>query len=431
MPGEAQAPAAPAGAPATSTPAAAQPVVPPTDARPPVRSFRDIDEDYSSQLDEAAKGPEKPKKTVEDEGFDDDEDFDEDDSSDDEEAGSSDDDSDSDADTDSEDKDEGEDSEEDPFFDDQGLATIKVGGKDRKFNRQQIESIVASGAHTLEYRQAAQREIEGTKKQLKQIHEKFQEVNEKITPAWEALQNKKLQDAFLELASAAGENRLEIKRRLREEMIPVVADYLGINMDWVRQRLQEPSLRAHHDWLNTKEENEFLKQERSRSTKAEPAKKEAESQGKAQMRAIQIQFGIPDSEVKRAVNACLEAGEITGQEPDFPVRAVVGKLQLISAVDKSVDAILATRPQLAENPKFVDSIIAEVRKNPAMKPFELARIIRKRAKKIASKEAETLTREVSRKALRGKDQSALAPNKAQPTRRIMKFSDILDEHGLE
>jgi hypothetical protein len=290
-----------------------------------------------------------------------------------------------------------------------------------------MKNIVASGAHQLEQRKAFGEQVQKETAQIRQLQSQLLAVHNAVNPAWKALQSGKLQDAFLELASAGGKSRLEVKRELRDSYIPVVAEYLGINQQWVEERLRAPELRDWHDKIRTKEENQFLKEEQERIKNAPPPQQQTKgvSPGIAAMKRFQAEHGFKDATIKEAVRLCKESGEINGKEGDFPAQIVANKVLVLNAVDRGVDAILAIKPSLAENPKFVDSVVEVIKTNPSIGNVELAKVVRKRAKKFARREAEKLTRDVSRKALRGKDQTSLqAPNKSMPGRQVMSFRDL-------
>lgn len=429
MAGEGQAPStsAPAGTPSggKAAPAATVTVIP-DDSQ--MRSFKDLDAAYSEDMETFGKTKEpKPKKG---------EDLDEDELEDDDEFDDDDDDEEGEPEGDEEsEEEESEDDEEGSLreevlknFDEEGRATFKINGKDRKYTWDQIKGIVTSGANNIEYRQRAEAEASQRHKQIQKMDSNLRRINEAVTPAWNSIKEKKFENAFLELASAGGASRLDVKRELRQQMIPAIAEWLAISPEWMQQRLRDPRLREYHETLEAKEENQFLREEAERA-KARTPKEKPELPGLKEMRAIQSQFGIPDGKIKEAVKLLREAGELTGQEGQFPVKAVVQKVSLINAVERGLDAVMAVKPSLAENQNFLDSVISAVRKNPQIGNAELARLVRKRAKKAVSKEADGLQREISRKSLRGSGKSKLqAPKtKAQPQkdgRPVMSFRDL-------
>lgn len=418
-------------APAT-TPAPAQEA--PAATKP--RSFKDIDEMHFGPKDEPP--PLAPKKEVSDEedNLDDDDDIEDDE---DLEDGDQESDEESDEEPEEEEVEEEDEGEDKPKsakekalsrFDEEGKATFKVNGKVRKYDMDQIDTIVSSGASNLEWRRAEEAKIAESTKKLRSIERQFGEINERINPAWEAMKAGKIEDAFLEIASVAGKSRLEIRRELRDSFVPAVCEWLGLPPEWVQQRLRDPNLHAIQDLIRTKEENAFFREEVDRQAK-KPAKQEQATlpPGVVAMQRFQAERGLTNEQIKSALSQLKERGKITGREKDFPVELVKEQVMLGAACDRAVEAILSSRPKLAEDNKFVDSIVKVAIENPDMPRHELARLVKRRAKKLAAKEAEKLNKDLSRKALRGRDRANLtAPNKAQPSggggRKPLKFSDI-------
>jgi ribosomal protein L39E len=326
---------------------------------------------------------------------------------------------------------------DDPFetikqeFDDKGRVSVTVNGKEKKFTVAELKNIAASGAHTLEVRQKLTQDIQKITREKEQISK----ADEIITPAYRAIKEGKLEDAFLEIASSAGKSKLEVKRELREQFIPVVAEWLGLDAKWVAERLNHPQIRQHHDILKTKEENAHWKSEaeRQKAAQAKSAKQNKQIPGFAEMRKIQSERGFSDSAITEAVKLLKESGEVAGNEPAFPVEKVVGKLEDIRAVDRAIDAISAIKPKLVENEKFLDGVIAQIRRNPDLDNAALGKLIRRSAETFASKqvedEATQLTKEVSRKSLQGKDKSRLkAPiQQGQTKSRSLSFRDYESE----
>lgn len=383
--------------------------------------------------------PSKREGAPKEEASDDDDDFDDDDDDDDAlEAESGDDEEESEEDeTDEEEaEDEADDNEEgaekkekgeELEGDDSKIVKVKVDGKVRELTLGQMKNLVASGLHTKERYEKftqEQRDFEQTKAQ--QIAE-LSVINAKITPIHEALKANDAKTAMIELAKLNGKSRLEIERRLRQQLFPVFVDMLGLDPAAVREHISKRQSEIRQ--FEVEEENRFLKEEREYSEKqAEKTRKPKElEETERQIVQLQAQHGVSQTELRDAFQFAAQniySGDQDKVTIDDLQRVVLGR----RLVTRAVDAIALKRPRLASDQKFVDATVKKLQDNPTWSAERIGRWIEKRARKLSVKsDATALTKDISRKVLK----SGLKPRLENPSERKtkpMKFSDF-DEDG--
>lgn len=415
-----------------SVPAAAQaPAAAPTQTQeatspanePKKLSFRDLDESLEEQQN--ALDEQKVKEVKEGALEDGDDDLSDDEDSDDLE----------DAD---EEKEEDEDGEEEEAPEEDGeekeeLHEVKVNGKLKKYTLDQMKNLVSSGVHLLETYQ----QFEGEKQKFTQEITKKKEfldfANEKITPAWTALEKGDVEGALLHLASVKGSSKLEVRRKLREAMIPIVGARLGLTAQEVQTRLVQNQGR-NQVW-DTAEENEFLKAEQvaAKTTAQKQKDPDPSAQAEAQLKQLQTKHGVGDWEVSHAVDWLLEHGVA---EQDLSLDSMFNVVQQRRMVDKAFDAIKAVKPSLEKDEKFVDRVVQKIKKNPNWTIPDAAQWVRKTIRKEASTKAQNnqgdalrLAKDIGEKVLRGNAKSRLESPSTQP-RKIMSFRDYESDDSL-
>ena len=441
--------AAPAAGTQTATPTKSiTDIKPATADEANLRSFRDVnaasDEEIAALKDD---GKPIPGDTKDEDDEDDDDDLVDDEEDDDEEEVETEGDDEAEADEGSE-EDEGEEDDEEGEFDSQdiakkfgkdGRAEFKIDGKVKRLSWDQINSIVSSGASNIAYRQRVEQHLQEESSKMRKAASGLKSVNEKLTPAWKAFKSGDLRSTLLELADAAGQSRLETHRKLREQFVPIVSEWLGLDQRSVEERLRDPRLASHHEYLKTKEENDFLRTDAERRAARDKQPQQKVAPGVQQMQALQSRHGISDGEVEAALQDLRRYGKVNGQEKDFPVNLVVEQIGNTRAVNAAFTAInvLKGAKKLQEDDKFVDKVVGFARKHPDAGHDRLVRYSRKLArqqKEAAVKGEETrLQRELGRKALRGKDKSKLkAPTKAEQgsSGRPLRFSDLNSDDDL-
>jgi len=431
MPGE----ATPAAAPITGT-ADTSTTTPQT---PPKMSFRDLDgaaeEQTATELDAVVKDI----KSTGDEDDDDDLDLDDDEEDGEEQAEetSDEDDADSDEDEDSEEEelDQETDQEEKKAEGEEQIHEVKVNGKVKKLTLEQMKNLVSSGMHTLETYQQFEQEKAAADTELKKKREFLDFANEKITPAWTALEKGDIETALLHLASVKGTSKLEVRRKLREAMVPVIGARLGLSPQEIQQRLTANQPR-NSVW-DTQEENDFLKSERETALKEQPKAQapDPKQDAEAQLKAFQAKNGVSDWEVRHGVKWLLDHGT---KEADLSIDSVWNVVQQRRIIDRAFDAVRSVKPSLEKDEKFIDRVVSKLKNNPSWTIPDVARWVRKDLKKAASKKAQNLegtalklAKDIGGKVLNSGAKSRLENPSSQP-RKLMSFRDYESaSEGLE
>lgn len=305
---------------------------------------------------------------------------------------------------------------------------VKIDGKWETKSLKEWRNVIASGAHNLKtFRAWEDRKAQ----EVKLIQEKAKEIgnaNAKISPAWDKLKKNDVEGTIYELASSRGMNRLDVARRLREQMLPAIAQRLGLSEQDVRQRLTQ--MANYNQTLDIQEENEFLKSERARQAEAN------KSQGpdpvaveERNIQAMMIENGFSRSDIKFAYEWLVERTP-QGMQPNFTVDTLKEVITNRRFVMKAFDAIESRRPSLVEDEKFVDRTVRKLKNNPDWSIARLAAWVDKQARKAADgkkkQQVDELTRDVSRKALKGKGKDGFAnPDVAQ--KRAFRFNDLIKD----
>lgn len=346
------------------------------------------------------------------------------DDSEDEESEGEEDDSDEDDSDEEDDGDEEEgDSSEEGSEEDEKLHSVKVNGKVKKYSLKQMKQLVSSGAHLVESRAAFQSEMAQAKKGLTEETQKLKAASDKITPAWQALGKGDIEGSLLELANVKGVSKLEARRKLREQMLPVIAERLGLSSQEVNDRLRQNASRNHS--LDIQEENEFLK---TATPKKVAQESEGQEDGNKAIREFQIQHGVSDGEVGSAVDWLLQ-NKLNGDKSKLTFEDVQAVVFHGRVVDKALEAIQATKPRLIKDQKFVNRVVKKLNHNPDWSIARASQWIRAKVKKemLEQKDSEAtkLAKDVGRKVLSGKPKSSLS-NPGTQQKKPMSFRDMDD-----
>ena len=408
---------------APEAPSPTTPEAPAPENKPKLMRFEDL-KNLSSEETEALEtppAPEKgPSKAVPFEDEDDDEDDDEDLEASEPDTGEA-------PDDDEDDEDEelaSSDEEGEEVDDSEVFLEQKVDGKVMKFTEEEVRRIVASGAHNLQKMQAFEQQRVNITKQLDTARAETALKESKINPIFEKIEKKDIGGAVLDLATHAGLNKLEAKRHLFASVLPVVAQRLGLEPQWVQSRLKE--MEPHNRVLDVAEEAAYYKEQVEEAKKAS-APKEAtpEHLFLQQMQQLQMEHGVSKGEVGAAIEF-LEAqgGSEIMLTPEMVVQAAIMR----KTVNKAFEAIRSVRPTLEQDNDFVDLVVKKARLNPEWGTDRLARWTEKKARKRAeaqkSQKLETLQRDVSRKVLKQPKSSFGNPNAGQ--KKPMRFIDLVN-----
>lgn len=412
----------------TPTPEAPAPAAEAAPTKP--KSFSDVSDSESDSrpmpkaIDEAASVGAKEDEDDEDEG---------------EEAGEDGEDADEEleADSDEEDAEEGESEDDEEELDEEAqegadgeteVHKVKVNGKLKEYTLKQMKQLVSSGAHLVETRQAFQTEVSKVQAEIVQEQTKLKGIADNINPAWELLNKNDVEGSFLELAKVKGVSKLDARRQLRRQMLPVIANMLGLSQQEVTQRLTQNAERNRV--LDTQEENEFLKSDRD----TPPPKKEegAEVAGAEAVKAFQIEHGVSKGEMTKAVDWLLQ-NKLGGDGSKLSLDEVSKTVLQGRVVDKALEAIQAIRPRLIKDQKFVNRVVKKLSFNPDWSVARAARWIKKTVRTETEgqkdSEAQKLAKDVGRKVLQGKPKTELTKPGTQQ-KKPMSFRDFDDENRL-
>ncbi len=305
---------------------------------------------------------------------------------------------------------------------------VKINGKWEERSLKDWRNVIASGAHNLKTFKAWEHQKQADLKVIDETRAQLGVANAKITPAWEKLKKKDVEGTIYELAQAAGFNKLEVTRRLREQMLGTVAQRLGLTEQEVRQRLTQ--MEPHNRALDIQEENEYLKTESQRLAEAsKPKQPDALALEQRKIQDMMVEHGISKSELKWAYEWMHEKAP-QGMKPNITVESLQNTIVNKRFVEKAFDAIEAKRPSLAEDQRFVDRTVRKLKNNPDWTVARLARWVDKQARTVANdqkkQQVNELTRDVSRKALKTKGKDGFAnPNVSR--NKAMRFNDLVDD----
>lgn len=305
---------------------------------------------------------------------------------------------------------------------------VKINGKWEERSLKDWRNVIASGAHNLRTFKAWESQKEADLKVLTEHKAQLGVANAKITPAWEKLKKKDIEGTIYELASSAGFNRLEVSRRLREQMLPAIAQRLGFSEQEIRQRLTQ--MEPHNRALDIQEENEYLRAESQRQAEAsKPKEPDALALEERKIQEMMVDNGISKSELKWAYEWMHQKAP-QGMKPNITVDTLKDTIVNRRFVEKAFDAIEARRPSLTKDEKFVDRTVRKLKKNPDWSIAKLASWVDKQSRLAADEknkqQVNELTRDVSRKALRTKGKDGFA-NPDVSRRRAMRFNDLIDD----
>lgn len=305
---------------------------------------------------------------------------------------------------------------------------VKINGKWEERSLKDWRNVIASGAHNLRTFKAWESQKEADLKVITEQRAQLGVANAKITPAWEKLKKKDIEGTIYELASSAGFNKLEVSRRLREQMLPAIAQRLGFSEQEIRQRLAQ--MEPHNRALDIQEENEYLRNESQRLAEAsKPKEPDALALEERKIQDMMVDNGISKSELKWAYEWMHEKAP-QGMKPNITVETLKNTIMDRRFVEKAFDAIEARRPSLTKDEKFVDRTVRKLKKNPDWSVAKLASWVDKQARLAADEQKKQqvneLTRDVSRKALRTKGKDGFA-NPDVGRRRVMRFNDLVED----
>lgn len=305
---------------------------------------------------------------------------------------------------------------------------VKIDGKWEERSLKEWRNVIASGAHNQKIYRAWESQKELDVRAINEAKAQLGIANAKITPAWEKIKAKDVEGSIYELASTAGFNKLEVARRLRDQMLPAIAQRLGLTSDEVRQRLTQ--MEPHNRALDIQERNEFLESENKRIQEAsKPREPDAVALEEQRIHGMMVEHGISRSDLKWAYE-WLHKQAPEGMKPTISVEVLQNTIINRRFVEKVFDAIESRRPSLAKDSRFVDRTIRKLKKNPDWSVSRLASWVEKQARVASVEQKQTkvneLTRDVSRKALktRGKD-GFQNPDVGQ--KRAMRFNDLMDD----
>lgn len=414
-------------------------------ATPKPLSFRDASPSDDQSMDAPTVTAPSDDEVEGDEVNDDeegDDDADDDDTDDDEEGDGESEESDSEGDEDGESSDEEEPSETDePTETDtpdgivdeiakeigpDGKIAIKVGGQLQKFTWEQMKNLVSSGAHHRKQYDTEMQKIETKRKELIPKEKEIATIQREIGPVYKLVKEKDIEGAIYGLAKHAKLSTLQVRRQLREQMLPAIAERLGIDKAEIAERLKANEGRNTH--LDTLEENSFFKSETERLAKeSAPKPPDEKTQIQEAVRNLQLEHGFSRQQISWAVNFIEKEAEKSGSEPSVSLDRMVDLIRGKRLAERSFDAVEAVRPELVEDNKFIDRVFRKAKKNPDWTTGRLARWVDKVARSDAAQrkdsEKKGLHADLGRKVEKSRLKSRLQnPSGAQ--NKAMKFSDF-------
>lgn len=427
-------PSAQAGA--TPSPALSQATTAGAQVKQPPKSFKDLDAEAIGKTIDAVAGTPAPAVLDPDPPTEGEEDIDEaDDLEDDEDSSDQ-------EDASSEDEEEEDDAEEEEAkqtvdreelakkileeLGEDGRLSIKVDGQQRRFTWDEAKRVISSGTHNAEWRRKEEERLSGIQNKLVTDLSMVSVVNTRLQPAWQEVEKGNIEGAIISLAEVSGKNGLEVKKSLISQMMPVICARLGITRDWAEQRLRD---RAEHiRMMDIAEENEFLKRTTSRMEEAQKQTKPGKPSPRELILGAAHKYSVAPQDIDRTAKRLLEE-EYKGREKELTLDIIGARAAETKIVERAIDAIMSVSVQHAKGGKVRDRVLRRALQEPSLTIPELAQItrklIRKDKKKLQAKEAETLTRDISGKALQGRDKSAF---QTLPTgqKKPLSFRDL---HG--
>lgn len=297
-----------------------------------------------------------------------------------------------------------------------------VNGKLKKFTEKQVRNIIASGAHTLEKATEFENHRIQVTKELDDVVKSIEVERQKISPVLEQLQKKNIEGAIGLLANEVGLDKLQVKRALIQQVAPVIFKRLGLPPEWVQKRLQEMAPQNRLD--DAEEESSWAIEKAKKLEEASKPKPPTEDEiALGGFTDVRMQLGIGQKEFDRVLSF-IERTE--GSDVKVTASYFGEVCQMMRAVDRSVQAIKAVRPQLVNDRKFVDFIRVKAQKHLDWGVDKLARFVEKEARQRAEtqkkREMDSLTKDISRKALKNQPKSSFENPGAK--QKPMKFEDV-------
>lgn len=305
---------------------------------------------------------------------------------------------------------------------------VKIDGKYEERTLKDWMRLISSGAHNIKTFRTWEKQRDADLRIINETKAQLGIANAKITPAWEKLKKNDVEGTIYELASSVGFNTLQVSRRLRDQMMPAIAQRLGLSDQEIRQRLSQ--MEPHNRALDIQEENEFLKSEKQRLAEASKSKQpDALALEQRKIQDMMVDNGISRNELKWAYEWLHEKAP-NGTKPNITVEVLQDTILNRRFVEKAFDAIEARRPSLSKDERFVDRTVRKLKKNPDWSTSRLAAWVEKQARIAADGQAkqhvDELTRDVSRKALMTKGKDGFAnPDVSQ--KRAMRFNDLVED----
>ncbi len=324
-----------------------------------------------------------------------------------------------------EDEEESEDEEtqEESEDDDKIFLETKVDGKLKKFTKEQVTSMIASGWHTKERSEA----VEGRAKQVETFLStkvaELETANSEIKPAWEAIQKKDVRGAVEAIAEKAGMDVLQTRRTLVNQIFPEICQRLQLPPEWVQKRLQECA--EQNKLLDLREEKDHLEGRAAKLAEAnKPKEKLPEEVVKEKMFQLQVEHGISNAERNTAIDFIQTT---KGDKEPITAEYLVEVVHMQRATNKGFAAIRSVRKNLETDNKFVDLVVKKAHKNAGWTQDRLvrwvAKKVRERANAQRTNDSNALQRDISRKVLKGNNKSRFEnPNAGQ--KQPMRFEDI-------
>lgn len=288
-----------------------------------------------------------------------------------------------------------------------GRLSVKVDGQQRRFTWDEIKRVVSSGTHNSEWRRKEEQRLGGIQNKLVTDLSMVSVVNQRLQPAWQEVEKGNIEGAIISLAEVSGKNGLEVKKSLISQMMPVICARLGITKEWAEQRMKERS--EHIRMMDIAEENEFLKRTTTRLEENQRQPKAGKPSPRELVLGAAHKYSVAPQDIDKTAKFLLQE-EFKGREKELTLDIIGARAAETKIVERAIDALMSVSIQHAKGGKVRDRVLRRAMQEPSLTIPELAQIarklIRKEKTKLREKEAETLTRDISGKALQGRDKAA-------------------------
>lgn len=306
---------------------------------------------------------------------------------------------------------------------------VKVDGKWKEYTGKQMKDLVSSGDHLRDRRHAFESEVQEHKKEFDGVMQKLQKTNEILKPTDDALAKGDIEAAIINLGGFRDLNKLQMRRMLTKQMIPRVANLLGLNKQQVDEMLQKNSSNIRS--IELSEENEFYKEQQEKQSTATTSK---DDDPETQMKSFQLEMGISEDYLRRNIKWLTE-NTYKGKADQITFDVLRKSVKLHQAVDKAFDAIEAVSPKLRGDRELVDRTTTLVRKRPDLTIGQVAKWVRKQHKlkleTTRNKEETELKKDLSRKVQKSNNQAALKKASPGSQKKAMRFDDLGGDGAFE